>query len=74
MAIACDALRRQRVRCRGDFGLIQRMQHRTAGIDAFGHLQAALARHQRHRRAHGVVVEMRPHLAADLQHVAKSPA
>ncbi len=67
-----DALRRQRGRGRGDLGLIEGMQHRTGRIDAFRHLQAALARHQRHRRAHGVVVEMRPHLAADLQHVAKS--
>ena len=73
MAIAATPCRRQRVCRRGDLGLIERLQHRTARIDAFRHFQAALARHQRHRRAHSVVVEMRPHLAADLQHVAKSP-
>ena len=54
-----------------DRSLVQRHQDVALGIDPLGHLEAQLARHQRHRLVVEQVVQAVPARALDFQHVAK---
>ena len=67
-----DVLLGQRPRDLVDPVLFQGLQHLAARIQPLLDLEAEIARHERPRLLEMDIVEARPDLAADLQHVAES--